>query len=200
LNSQHEQRPRECHRRCVSWSPLSGGIHVAPDNQPRIWRCVVSRPPSQSSLRMLSSIWARFHTHTHPPKRLAHPRSPMHPLSTLTSRATHEHPTSTRNTDFCAVWDCISSSSDPAPSCPGGCGGTASSVRDFKGKPGAEGGGTATGGAGTSHRGAGTLGGRPEHQLTAARDPNPGSRTVGRQNTGAGPGGTRARGGRRPYH
>jgi len=35
----------------------------------------------------------QLHTHTHPPKRLAHPRSPIPPLSTLTSRATHAHPT-----------------------------------------------------------------------------------------------------------
>ena len=53
----------------------------------------------------------RLHTHTHPPKRLAHPRSPIPPLSTLTSRATHAHPTSPRSTGFCAIWDCISSSS-----------------------------------------------------------------------------------------
>jgi len=32
-------------------------------------------------------------------------------LSTLTSRATHAHPTSPRSTGFCAIWDCISSSS-----------------------------------------------------------------------------------------
>jgi len=31
----------------------------------------------------------QYHTHTHSPKRLAHPRSPMPPLSTLTARATH---------------------------------------------------------------------------------------------------------------
>ena len=42
---------------------------------------------------------------------LAHPRSPIHPLSTLTSRATHAHPTSPRSTGFCAIWGCISSSS-----------------------------------------------------------------------------------------
>ena len=53
----------------------------------------------------------RLHTHTHPPKRLVHPRSPIPPLSTLTSRATHAHPTSPRSTGFCAIWDCISSSS-----------------------------------------------------------------------------------------
>ena len=53
----------------------------------------------------------RLHTHTHPPKRLAHPRSPIAPLSTLTSRATHAHPTSPRSTGFCAIWDCICSSS-----------------------------------------------------------------------------------------
>ena len=35
----------------------------------------------------------RLHTHTHPPKRLAHPFSPIPPLPTLTSRATHAHPT-----------------------------------------------------------------------------------------------------------
>ena len=48
---------------------------------------------------------------THPPERLAHPRSPIPPLSTLTSRATHAHPTSPRSTGFCAIWDCISSRS-----------------------------------------------------------------------------------------
>ena len=32
-------------------------------------------------------------------------------LSTMTSRATHAHPTSPRSTGFCAIWDCISSSS-----------------------------------------------------------------------------------------
>ena len=53
----------------------------------------------------------RLHTHTHPPKRLAHPRSPIPPLSTLTSRATHAHPTSPRSTGFCAIWGCTSSSS-----------------------------------------------------------------------------------------
>jgi len=56
----------------------------------------------------------RLHTHTHPPKRLAHPRSPIPPLLTLTSRATHAHPTSPRSTGFCAIWDCISSSSSPS--------------------------------------------------------------------------------------
>ena len=53
----------------------------------------------------------RLHTHTHPPKRLAHPRSLIPLLSTLTSRATHAHPTSPRSTGFCAIWGCISSSS-----------------------------------------------------------------------------------------
>ena len=43
--------------------------------------------------------------------RLAHPCSPIPPLSTLTSRATRAHPTSPRSTGFCAIWDCISSSS-----------------------------------------------------------------------------------------
>ena len=33
----------------------------------------------------------------------------MAPLSTLTSRATHAHPTSPRSTGFCAIWGCISS-------------------------------------------------------------------------------------------
>jgi len=32
-------------------------------------------------------------------------------ISTLTSRAIHAQPTSTRSTGFCAIWDCISSSS-----------------------------------------------------------------------------------------
>ena len=53
----------------------------------------------------------RLHTHTHPSKRLAHPFSPIPSLSTLTSRATHAHPTSPRSTGFCAIWGCISSSS-----------------------------------------------------------------------------------------
>ena len=34
----------------------------------------------------------RLHTHTHSPKRLAHPRSPMPSLSALTARATHARP------------------------------------------------------------------------------------------------------------
>ena len=33
--------------------------------------------------------------HTHPPKRLAHPRSPIPPFSTLTSRATHANSNAT---------------------------------------------------------------------------------------------------------
>jgi len=61
----------------------------------------------------------RLHTHTHPPKRLAHPRSPIPPLSTLTSRATHAHPTSPRSTGLCAIWGCISSSSGNKPGAPG---------------------------------------------------------------------------------
>jgi len=36
---------------------------------------------------------------------------PVPPLSTLTSRAAHARPTSPRSTGFCAIWDCISSSS-----------------------------------------------------------------------------------------
>ena len=38
------------------------------------------------------------------------------PLSTLTSRATHAHPTSPRSTGFCAIWGCISSSSSSSSS------------------------------------------------------------------------------------
>jgi len=34
-----------------------------------------------------------------------------HSSAQLTSRATHAHPTSPRSTGFCAIWDCISSSS-----------------------------------------------------------------------------------------
>ena len=60
----------------------------------------------------------RLHTHTHPPKRLAHPRSLIPPLSTLTSRATRAHPTSPRSTGFCAIWDCISSSSSSCSKVP----------------------------------------------------------------------------------
>ena len=61
-----------------------------------------------------------FHTPTptHPHKRLAHPRSPIALLSTLTSRATHAHPTSPRSTGFCAIWDCISSSSSSSSLAP----------------------------------------------------------------------------------
>ena len=59
----------------------------------------------------------RLHTHTQPPRRLAHPRSPIPPLSTLTSRATQAHPTSPRSIGFCAIWGCISSSSSYLRTC-----------------------------------------------------------------------------------
>jgi hypothetical protein len=36
--------------------------------------------------------FVKLHTHTHSPKRLAHPRPPIPPLSTLTARATHARP------------------------------------------------------------------------------------------------------------
>jgi len=52
----------------------------------------------------LSTRPNRLHTHNHP-------RSPIPPLATLTSRATHAHPTSPRSTGFSAIWDCTSSSS-----------------------------------------------------------------------------------------
>jgi len=45
----------------------------------------------------------RLHTHFYPSKRLAHPRSPIPPLSKFTSRATPAHPTSPRSTGFCAI-------------------------------------------------------------------------------------------------
>ena len=45
----------------------------------------------------------RLHTHTHLPKRLAHPRSPMPPLSTLTARANARAPTSPRSTGLCSI-------------------------------------------------------------------------------------------------
>ena len=45
------------------------------------------------------------------------PRTTIPPLSTLTSRATHGNSTSPRSTGFCAIWDCISSSSFPAQLC-----------------------------------------------------------------------------------
>ena len=81
--------------------------------------CVCLLYPTLIPLRRKSSRnnrweqrkWQQCHTHTHPPKRLVHPRSPIPPLSTLTSRATHAHPTSPRSTGFCAIWNCISSSS-----------------------------------------------------------------------------------------
>ena len=75
-------------------------------------------------------------THTHSPKRLAHPRSPIPPLSTLTALEALARPfplhTPSRSTGFCAIchfasgwhligiWVCSSSSSahtqHPAPS------------------------------------------------------------------------------------
>jgi len=49
---------------------------------------------------------------SHPPTQApCTPALAIPPLSTLTSRATHAHPTSPRSTGFCAKWDCISSSS-----------------------------------------------------------------------------------------
>ena len=58
-------------------------------------------------------------------------RSPIPPLSTLTSRATHAHPTSPRSTGFCAIWDCIcsNSSSNTGPSFNRGSGGGARGCR-----------------------------------------------------------------------
>ena len=75
----------------------------------RVWcvcqvKSIFVKPNTQNSPN-------RLHTHTHPPKRLAHPRSPILPLSTLTSHATQAHPTSPRSTGFCAIWGCISTSS-----------------------------------------------------------------------------------------
>ena len=61
--------------------------------------------------KLIFHIFNGFSTSPHPHKRLAHPRSPIPPLSTLTSRAAHAHPTSPRSTGFCAIWGCISSSS-----------------------------------------------------------------------------------------
>ena len=52
----------------------------------------------------LHGLGVRVRFHTHPPKRLAHPRSPIPSLSTPTSRATHAHPTSLHSTGFCAIW------------------------------------------------------------------------------------------------
>jgi len=78
--------------------------------------CLSSKPKhtQQSHLYQLHQKpdWRDWtHTHIHPPKRLAHPRSLIPPLSTLTLRATHAHPTSPRSTGLCAIWGCISSSS-----------------------------------------------------------------------------------------
>ena len=54
----------------------------------------------------------RLHTHTHPPKRLPHPRSPMPPLSTLAARATRARPLlPAAFTGFCAIWFRVGSSS-----------------------------------------------------------------------------------------
>jgi len=47
-------------------------------------QCSITALPRQAAFLLF---------HTHPPKRLAHPRLPIPPLSTLTSRATHAHPT-----------------------------------------------------------------------------------------------------------
>ena len=71
----------------------------------------------QQQLRKQGSTLAPLHTQTRAGrwtsfKRLAHPCSPIPPLSTLTSRATHAHPTSPRSTGFWAIWNCISSSSN----------------------------------------------------------------------------------------
>ena len=44
-------------------------------------------------------------------RRLQWGRSPIPPLSTLTSRATHAHPTSPLSTGLCATWACVSLSS-----------------------------------------------------------------------------------------
>jgi len=94
-------RSSRCLLRCTRSSPCGG----APQQRGPLTPQTITRPN-------------RLHTHTHPPKRLAHPRSPMPPLSTLTSRATHAHPTSLRSTGFCAIWGCISSSSSPSPAAP----------------------------------------------------------------------------------
>ena len=89
--------------------PRKGKCHLAAFLPPPLEP--FSNRASRCALKTLN--FNRLHTHTHPPKRLrlAHPRSPIPPLSTLTSRATHAHPTSPRSTGFCARWDCISSSS-----------------------------------------------------------------------------------------
>jgi len=64
----------------------------------------------------------RLHTHTHLPKRLAHPRSPIPPPSALTARVAHAQrtrsaraPTSPCSTGFCAICIRISSSSSSGP-------------------------------------------------------------------------------------
>ena len=72
LQTNHELFPTHTVvMRCIA-QPLRGG---APQQRGPVTPQTQTRPN-------------RLHTHTHPPKRLAHPRSPIPPLSTLTSRAT----------------------------------------------------------------------------------------------------------------
>jgi len=53
----------------------------------------------------------RLHTPNPPPTQAPCTPALAHTSSLDTSRATHAHPTSPRSTGFCAIWDCISSSS-----------------------------------------------------------------------------------------
>ena len=60
----------------------------------------------------------RLHTHTYSPKRLAHPRSPMPPLSTLTACATHAlplHPSALASVPYGIVLVRVRVRFDPPP-------------------------------------------------------------------------------------
>ena len=58
-------------------------------------RCLAQPLRGSTTTKKASDSTARLnrlHTHTYSPKRLAHPRSPMPPLSALTTRAAHVRP------------------------------------------------------------------------------------------------------------
>ena len=60
-----------------------------------VMRCLAQPLQGYTTIKRASDPTTRpywLHTHTHLPRRLAHPRSPIPPLSTLTARATHARP------------------------------------------------------------------------------------------------------------
>jgi len=86
--------------------------------------CSQHIPESRGALRNpLGGAPRRLHTNTHPPKRLAHPRSPMPPLSSLTTCAYHTdtharplHPEALASVPYGIVLRRSSSSSSTSPS------------------------------------------------------------------------------------